>query len=75
MGQAKAQAPASAENDELAKVRNVQNVIDRTSASVGQVCLIILTLNYTQYPTSLGIILRIDPVPAQCHPNSTKAVR
>jgi hypothetical protein len=59
MGQTKAQAPASAENDELAKVRNVQDVIDRTSASVGQVCVIILILNHTQYPTSLGIILPI----------------
>jgi hypothetical protein len=47
MGQAKAQAPASAENDELAKVRNVPGVTDRTSAGVGQVCAIILTLLYS----------------------------
>jgi hypothetical protein len=52
-------ATASAEDEERAKVRKAQGVMERTSASVGQVCLIILTLLaifYTLY-FAAGIIL------------------
>jgi predicted PurR-regulated permease PerM len=52
-------AQASAEDEERAKVRKAQEVLERTSASVGQVCLIILTLLailYTLY-FAAGIIL------------------
>ena len=51
--------PASAADEERAKVRKAQEVLERTSASVGQVCLIILTLLailYTLY-FAAGIIL------------------
>jgi predicted PurR-regulated permease PerM len=44
MNQDTALAMASAENEERAKVRKAQDVLERTSLSVGQVCLIILTL-------------------------------
>jgi predicted PurR-regulated permease PerM len=44
MNQDTALAMASAENEERAKVRKAQEVLERTSLSVGQVCLIILTL-------------------------------
>ncbi len=37
-------AQASSEDDERAKVRRAQKVLERSSTSVGQVCLIILTL-------------------------------
>ena len=59
MDQDKAPAQAFAEDEERAKVRNAQEVMERTSASVGQVCLIILTLLailYTLY-FAAGIIL------------------
>ena len=59
MNQETGLARASAEDEERAKVRNAQEVLERTSASVGQVCLIILTLLailYTLY-FAAGIIL------------------
>ena len=59
MNQETGLASASAEDEERAKVRNAQEVLERTSASVGQVCLIILTLLailYTLY-FAAGIIL------------------
>src|ERR1700733_5595896 len=59
MDQDKAPAQASAEDEERTKVRKAQEVMGRTSASVGQVCLIILTLLailYTLY-FAAGIIL------------------
>jgi predicted PurR-regulated permease PerM len=59
MDQDTALAMASAENEERAKVRKAQEVLERTSLSVGQVCLIILTLLailYTLY-FAAGIIL------------------
>ena len=37
-------AQASSDDDERAKVRRAQKVLERTSTSVGQVCLIILTV-------------------------------
>jgi hypothetical protein len=37
-------ALATSEDEERAKVRKAQEVVERTSASVVQVCLIILTL-------------------------------
>ena len=37
-------APASSEDDERAKVRRAQKVLERSSMSVGQVCLMILTV-------------------------------
>jgi predicted PurR-regulated permease PerM len=52
-------ALATAEDDERAKVRKAQEVVERISASVAQVCLIILTLLaivYTLY-FGAGIIL------------------
>ena len=52
-------ALATSEDDERAKVRKAQEVVERTSASVTQVCLIILTLLaivYTLY-FGAGIIL------------------
>ena len=52
-------ALATSEDEERAKVRKAQEVLERTSASVGQVCLIILTLLailYTLY-FAAGIIL------------------
>jgi predicted PurR-regulated permease PerM len=52
-------ALATSEDDERAKVRKAQEVVERTSASVAQVCLIILTLLaivYTLY-FGAGIIL------------------
>jgi predicted PurR-regulated permease PerM len=52
-------ALAASEDDERAKVRKAQEVVERTSASVVQVCLIILTLLaivYTLY-FGAGIIL------------------
>jgi predicted PurR-regulated permease PerM len=59
MNQVKAAAQASAEDQERAKVQRAQEVLERTSVSVGQVCLIILTLLafiYTLY-FAAGIIL------------------
>ena len=59
MNQYEAAAQASAEDEERAKVHKAQEVLERTSASVGQVCLIILTLLaiiYTLY-FAAGIIL------------------
>jgi predicted PurR-regulated permease PerM len=59
MDQDKAKAAAPAEDEERAKVRKAQDVMERTSASVGQVCLIVLTLLailYTLY-FAAGIIL------------------
>ena len=59
MNQDKAAAQTSAEDEERAKVHKAQEVLERTSASVGQVCLIILTLLaviYTLY-FAAGIIL------------------
>ena len=44
MNQNEAAAQASAEDEERAKVHKAQEVLERTSASVGQVCLSILTL-------------------------------
>ena len=52
-------AQASSEDEERAKVRKAQEVLERTSPSAGQVCLIILTLLsilYTLY-FAAGIIL------------------
>ena len=52
-------AQASAEDEEPVKVRKVQEILEHTSLSVGQVCLIILTLLailYTLY-FAAGIIL------------------
>jgi AI-2E family transporter len=52
-------ALVTSEDDERAKVRKAQEVVERTSASVAQVCLIILTLLaivYTLY-VGAGIIL------------------
>ena len=54
-----AAAQASAEAEERTKVHKAQEVLERTSASVGQVCFIILTLLaiiYTLY-FAAGIIL------------------
>jgi predicted PurR-regulated permease PerM len=59
MNQDTALAQASSEDEERGKVRKAQEVLDRTSPSVGQVCLIILTLFavlYTLY-FAAGIIL------------------
>lgn len=59
MNQDEAAAQASAEDEERAKVHKAQEVLERTSASVGQVCLSILTLLaiiYTLY-FAAGIIL------------------
>jgi predicted PurR-regulated permease PerM len=59
MNQETGLAQASAEDEERAKVRKAQEVLERTSPSVGQVCLIILTLLailYTLY-FAAGIIL------------------
>ena len=59
MNQDKAAAQASAEDEERAKVHKAQEVVERISASVAQVCLIILTLLaivYTLY-FGAGIIL------------------
>jgi predicted PurR-regulated permease PerM len=59
MNQYEAAAQASAEDEERAKVHKAQEVLERTSASVGQVCLSILTLLaiiYTLY-FAAGIIL------------------
>ena len=59
MDEDKVPAQASAEDEERTKVRKAQEVMGRTSASVGQVCLIILTLLailYTLY-FAAGIIL------------------
>src|SRR4051812_19284869 len=50
---------ATSEDEERAKVRKAQDVVERTSASVVQVCLLILTLLaivYTLY-FGAGIIL------------------
>jgi len=58
-------ALATSEDDERAKVRKAQEVVERTSASVAQVCLIILTLLaivYTLYfgaPIILPFVLAI----------------
>ncbi|MGB6440858.1 MAG: AI-2E family transporter [Methyloceanibacter sp.] len=55
-------ALATSEDDERAKVRKAQEVVERTSASVAQVCLIILTLLaivYTLY-FGAGIILPFE---------------
>src|SRR3954468_2211756 len=52
-------ALATSEDEERAKVRKAQEVVERTSASVVQVCLVILTLLglfYTLY-SAAGIIL------------------
>ena len=52
-------AQASSEDEERAKVHKAQEVLERTSPSAGQVCLIILTLLailYTLY-FAAGIIL------------------
>jgi predicted PurR-regulated permease PerM len=59
MNQDTALAQASSEDEERAKVRKAQDVLERTSPSAGQVCLIILTLLavlYTLY-FAAGIIL------------------
>lgn len=59
MNQDKAAAQASAEDEERAKVHKAQEVVERISASVAQVCLIILALLaivYTLY-FGAGIIL------------------
>ena len=59
MDQDKAPAQASADDEERAKVRKAQEVMGRTSVSVGHVCLIILTLLailYTLY-FAAGIIM------------------
>ena len=58
-------ALAASEDDERAKVRKAQEIVERTSASVTQVCLIILTLLaivYTLYfgaPIILPFVLAI----------------
>jgi predicted PurR-regulated permease PerM len=59
MDQDPALARAANEDDERAKVRKAQEIVERTSASVTQVCLIILWLLavlYTLY-FAVGIIL------------------
>ena len=47
-------ALATSEDDERAKVRKAQEVVERTSASVTQVCLIILTLLAIVYTLYFG---------------------
>ena len=68
MNQDKAAAQTSAEDEERAKVHKAQEVLERTSASVGQVCLIILTLLaviYTLY-FAAGIILPVRAGAGPC---------
>ncbi len=74
MVQESAVTPASAEDDERAKVRRAQGVLQRTSTSVGQVCLVILTVLavlYTLYfaaaiilPFVLALVLALVLGPA-----------
>ena len=47
-------ALAASEDDERAKVRKAQEIVERTSASVAQVCLIILTLLAIVYTLYFG---------------------
>src|SRR5262249_17512326 len=47
-------ALATSEDDERVKVRKAQEVVERTSASVAQVCLIILTLLAIVYSLYFG---------------------
>jgi predicted PurR-regulated permease PerM len=59
MDQAPALVQAGTEDNERAKVRKAQEIVERTSASVTQVCLIILTLLAVFYTLffAAGIIL------------------
>ena len=76
---------ASSEDEERAKVRKAQEVLERTSPSVGQVCLIILTLLsilYTLYfaagiilPFVLALVLTMVLGPAMRLMNRKRPVR